>query len=139
MMMHRNNVKKEKNRLKKLNEIAKQQNCTISKYEFCDNFVLGLDETKKHAFFYKQKKEATVSKYVNLSEIKICQVTKRRRPQGNNKEDLSFIEKIDLSFISTDKNKTIVSFELYNEDDAELRGELQFSKKWVDIINNLLK
>lgn len=140
VIMHYNRVKKEGKMLHSLKENAKQLNCNISQHEFCGDFVLGIDESRNFVFFFKQKKEEAISQFVDLAEIQICQVVKKTRNIKNDIGSLGFIERVELSFIPTNKNKTETRFELYNDEiNMQLSGELQFVDKWTEQINACLK
>ena len=140
VIMHYNRVKKENKMLHSLKENAQQQNCKISQHEFCGDYVMGIDESRNFVFFFKQKKEEAISKFVDLSEVHICQAVKKTRNVKIDKENHSIIERVDLSFILTNKNKGEIKFELYDEEiNTQLSGELQFVEKWAKQINDRLK
>ena len=139
-IMHYKRKKKENKMLQSLNEIAQGHNCKISQHEFCGDYVMGIDETSNFVFFFKQKKEEVISQFVDLSEVQICQVVKKTRNVKTDKENLSIIERVDLSFTPTSKNQREARFELYDEDEnMQLGGELQFVDKWTKRINDHLK
>lgn len=140
ILMGRNRKKTEKKAFQSLINIANQQSCIISKHEICGDFVLGIDENRNFVFFFKQKKEEAISKFVDLSEVHICQAVKKTRNVKIDKENHSIIERVDLSFILTNKNKGEIKFELYDEEiNTQLSGELQFVEKWAKQINDRLK
>lgn len=140
VIMYYNRVKKENKILQSLNEIAQPHNCKISQHEFCGDFVLGIDESRNFVFFFKQKKEEAISQFVDLAEIQTCQVVKKTRNVKNDIGSLGFIERVELSFTPTNKNKGETSFELYDEEtNMQLSGELQFVDKWTKQINDRLK
>lgn len=140
ILMGRNRKKTEKKAFQSLINIANQQSCIINKHEICGDFVLGIDENRNFVFFFKQKKEEAISKFVDLSEVHICQAVKKTRNVKIDKENHSIIERVDLSFILTNKNKGEVKFELYDEEiNTQLSGELQFVEKWAKQINDRLK
>jgi ABC-type glycerol-3-phosphate transport system permease component len=140
VIMYYKRIKKENKMLQSLNEIAQQHHCKINQHEFCGDFVLGIDENRKFVFFFKHKKEEEISQFVDLSEIQICQVVKIPRHANNNIGNLNFIERVELSFTPTNKNKKEARFELYDEDiNMQLSGELQFVEKWAKQINDCLK
>lgn len=140
IIMHNNRVKKEYKMLHRLEENAQQHHCNISQHEFCGDFVLGIDESRNLVFFFKQKKEEAISQFVDLAEIKTCQVVKKTRDIKNDIGNLSIIERVELSFTPTNKNKGETSFELYDEEtNTQLSGELQFVDKWTKQINDRLR
>lgn len=139
VIMNRNGKKRERQALKSLTNIANQQNCSISKYEACGDFVIGMDEIKNFVFFYKQKNEETISHCVDLSEIHICRAVKTRRTVKSKGGSEDIIERIKLSLIPKNKEKAEVKFELYGDEDTQLNGELQLVDRWAKQINEHLK
>lgn len=140
VIMHLNKIKKEQKILNILKSKAQQNNCIISQYEFCGDNLLGIDENKKIVFFYKQKDEESILKLVDLSEIQTCQILKKIRNTKNNKETLSIIERIELSFTPIVVSHGETKFELFdNEINMLLGKELQFVEKWTKQINELLR
>jgi len=126
--------------LQLLNQLAKENNCKIDTHEYCGDFVLGIDESKDFVFFFKQRKEEAISQFVDLSEILTCQMVKKTRNVKNKIGNLGFIERVELSFTPTNKNKGETKFELYDEEiNMQLSGELQFVEKWTKQINDRLK
>lgn len=140
VIMYYNRVKKENKMLQSINEIAQQHNCKIGQHEFCGDYVMGIDENRNFVFFFKQKKEEAISQFVDLSEIQTCQMVKKTRNVKNDIGSLGFIERVELSFTPTNKNKGETTFELYDEEiNMQLSGELQFVDKWTKQINDRLK
>jgi hypothetical protein len=140
VIMQYKSSKKESDMLKLLNDIAKQHNCKISQHEFCGDFVFGLDEIRNCIFFYKQNEEKAISKYVDLFQVRNCLVLKKTKTDKNNIGNLSIVERIELSFLPTNKDQLEVRFELFDkETNMQLSGELQFVEKWTKLINERLK
>ena len=138
--IHYNRVKKENKMLQSLRENAQKHNCKISQHEFCGDFVFGIDEGKNFVFFFKQKKEEVISQCVDLSGVQTLQVVKKTRNIKNDTRNLAFTERIEFSFIPTNKSKGETKFELYDEEtNMQLSGELQFVDKWSKQLNNRLK
>lgn len=139
ILMSRNRKKSEKKTLQSLINIANQQNCIVSKHEICGDFVIGIDETKNFVFFFKQKKEDPISQFIDLSEIQICQPVKSTRTIKSKDGNENITEKVKLSFIPINKGKAETRFELYDEENTQLSGELQLVDKWSKQINDRLK
>lgn len=140
VIIHYNRIKKEHKMLHLLNEIAHQHNCKISLHEFCGDFVLGIDEIRNLVFFFKQKKEEAISQFVDLSEIQTCQVVKKTRNVKNDIGNISIIERVELSFTPTNRNKSETRFEFYDEEiNRQLSGELQLVNKWIKQITDRLQ
>ncbi|MBK8806496.1 MAG: hypothetical protein IPO21_07585 [Bacteroidales bacterium] len=140
VLIHYNRVKKEKKILKNINDNATKHNCKVTQYEFCGDFVLGLDETRNFVFFFKQRKAETISLFVDLSEIRNCQAIKTTRDVKKDSASNTIYQQIELRFIPKNKGITETSFELFDEtENAQLSGELQFVEKWSKLINDRLK
>ena len=130
VIMYYRSVNTNRKMLQSLKEIAQQYNCNIDKHEFCNNSVIGLDKQNKHVFFFKKKEGASVSQFVNLSEIQDCKAIKRTNATTFKNEDVTLFEKIELKFIPINKNKGEISFELYGPENRQVNGELQMADRW---------
>ncbi len=135
-LMYYIRIKKENKMLQSLNAVAQLHNCRISQHEFCGDFVLGLDENTNFVFFFKQKKNESITQFVDLSEIQTCQAVKQARSSARKDGNVSITEKIEMRYIPTNKGKTETRFELYIDDSSQLSGELQFVDKWSKQIND---
>ena len=103
----------------------------IQEYEFCNDFILGIDKSKKNLFFYKQSEETTHSQVINLQEIDKCVVIKKTR--SINDKTIALIE---LNFI---KKNEVTSIIIYDEKtDLLISNELLVANKWSLIINSSL-
>lgn len=137
IILSRGEKKKEKQLLQSISKIAATQNCTISQHDFCSNFVIGLDEAKKHVFLYKESNQEKEEIFVDLAQVKACKLIKEDRRINNKNESYSIIDKLYLSF-KTFENKEI-RMEFYSSDvNLQLSGELQMIEKWQQIIKSKL-
>lgn len=139
ILMRQNRKKKEKQMLANLAGIANENNCEINKHEFCGDFIISEDKNLDFIFFFKQKKEENILKFVNLNEVKNCSVFKDIKTFKNGNGNESIIEKVMLNFIAKDKNKPDINFEFYCEENTQLSGEIQLADSWSKKINNRLK
>ena len=124
--------------LRSLQESIHHLNVTIGEHEFCGDFLLGMDNTKKYILFYKTvlNSEAII-KIVDLSNIFSCKVLKETKTIKTTRESMEYIERIDLSFISKYKKET--KLELFSEErNTQLNGELQCAEKWEQLITELI-
>jgi len=124
-----------------LTKLAEQHNCEVNQYEYCSNFILGIDESRKSLFFVKKPKtEVGFFQYINLEEIQKCEVVKKTKNVKTNTENLTIIERIEMSFQPSNKNKAEQKVGLFDkEKDMQLNGELQFVDKWSKQIKDLLE
>jgi len=140
VIMGRNKMRREKKMLQSLSDLAKSQNCTISSYEFCGDFVIGIDEDKKVSFFYKNAKGKETLDFVNLSDIHTCKSNKVAKTTKDSNGNTDVHDVVELCFVSNNKANQDHRFILFNEEDSiRLSGELQVADKWSALINNRLK
>ncbi|MFA5298417.1 MAG: hypothetical protein WC389_09460 [Lutibacter sp.] len=132
--------KKEKKLLLSVSAIAKEHNCKISQYEFCDEFVIGLDEIANFLFFFRNSNIKEMSEQINLAEIKTCKMKRTGHYDNNREGGNSTIEKLELQLSYIDKNKTDLLLPFFNEEeDVQMNGEIQVIEKWNEIVNKRLK
>ena len=140
VLMSTSRKKRERKTLQSLSDIANKQNCTISKHEIFDNFIIGVDETKKFVFFFKKLEDSVVEQYINLAEIQNCRVKTTAKTVEFNNSTQNIIHRIELAFTEFDKNKKDATLEFFNDEiNIQLSGELQLAEKWSAQINDLLK
>ena len=140
VVIHFKKLKKENKILQRLNDFANQNQGKISHHEFCGDFVLGIDESKKFAFFLKFQKEESVPEFVDLSEIEKCKILQKTKSVNGNSGNFEHTEQLNLGFIKKNRDNLDQKFELYDEEiNRELTGEIQFAEKWVVKINDLLQ
>lgn len=132
--------KRENKMLAILNETAAQHNCKINHYEFRGDFVLGIDGNRNFVFFLKQKKQESISQYVDLSQIQKCEVINKSKELKSDKTSIKFIERLELCFTPKNQNLKETKFELYDAElNTQLNGELQFADQWSKRIIEHLK
>ena len=131
-------VRKQNKILRSLHDSVLHLNVTIGEHEFCGDFLLGMDKNKKYILFYKNVLNSdAVVKIVDLSTIFSCKVLKETKTVKTARENIEFIEQLELSFISRDKKET--KLELFNEErNTQLSGELQCAEKWEKLITELI-
>ena len=132
---------KKKNKIiKELFDFAKENNCTITDYDYWSNTKIGIDKVTGMLFFIRAIKEKKDSMVVNLKDVLKCETSKAVRTISNGKDKQSVIDKLGLVFISKNKNNTNHYLEFYNteSDNLGLNGELQLLEKWSDLANALI-
>ena len=136
----RKRKKREEATLQSLSNLANQQQCNISKHEICGDLAIGMDETKKYVFFFKQLKDEVIEQYVSLAEIESCKVKKTARSVASSSGNDSVIDKLELCFIPSDKNKKEIAWEFFNADiEIQLNGQIQSIERWSTVIKDNLK
>jgi len=139
VLMEVKRKKREHKKLKSLLNIANQQDCIISKHEVCADFIIGIDESNKKVFFVKQQKEEALTLSVDLNETQSCKVINTNRTFKSKEGSQKVIDRLELSFIPTNKNKSETKMEFFNADlRGQLNGELQCIEKWSKLVNALL-
>jgi hypothetical protein len=133
--------RKKKNLYRRLTEMAKNEDCTITQHEFCGDFVIGLDTTADHLFFCKKVENLEIAKSADLRKFKSCRVLNSNRTIGNKKEKYYVVDKLELILYPAEKDAPELSVELYNDeyDSLTLTGELQLAEKWGKLLNERLK
>ncbi|RKF03685.1 hypothetical protein C8N26_2082 [Tenacibaculum lutimaris] len=131
ILVRKRQLTKKNEKLQILNNLSQEYNCFIQEYEFCNDFILGIDKSKNFLFFYKQSEETTHSQVINLQEIDECVVIKKTR--SINDKTIALIE---LNFI---KKNEVTSIIIYDEKtDLLISNELLVANKWSLIINSSL-
>jgi hypothetical protein len=117
--------------LKQLRELASKQQAEITQYDFCRDFILGIDE-KKHQLFYFQFRDQTETvHHVKLGEIAVCKLINNSRTLDN----VTVVDQLVLNFKPAAKNKEEFSWNIYNSNiHTQLDDELQLMTKWVALI-----
>lgn len=133
-----NKRKKTKQYLLPLNELAKDKNCTISRYDIWSGSVIGIDETQNIVFAIRKTKEKEIHVVVNLDEIFRCRLAEASHTSGAKGGNIKAFDRIDLVFSNKDKSKADVVVEIYNvnTDRLTLTGELQLAERWCTLVNN---
>lgn len=140
ILMSRGRNKIKKQLLQSLNGTAKQHNCQISQYEFCGDYLIGIDEVKNVAFFHKHSKDSVIEQFVDLANFKNCKIINLSRLITNKEGNYKIIDKLKLSLMPILNNNPEMILEFFNSDiNAQLYDELQSIEKWSRIINERLK
>lgn len=139
ILLSRGSKRKNKQMLLELESIAKEQSCIINKHEFCGDFVIAIDEAKKHLFFYKENNQHQSKLFVDLAHIKSCRINKVDKRIQNMDGAYTIIDKLSLCFKPRANNQKEIQLELYNSDvNLQLSGELQLIEAWQQLINSRL-
>jgi len=138
VILSRSNRKREKKLLQSLRRLAEQSNCKIMQHDIWNNSVIGIDHTANVVFAIRNTNNNSVCFQINLSEIQKCSVINTRKTGGNKEDNFREIEKLELSFTYSDKNKPVTVFDFYNAgyDTSSLNGELQLIERWCKIAND---
>lgn len=133
--------KKSQNKLEQsLTSLAAKSNCKIAKKEYCGELIIGIDDNANHFFYVKQFKDKETTHHVNLAEMQQCKVINTGKTMSHKNQNVKVIDKLELFFTPTDKNKPGVSLEFYNADDEiQMTGELILIEKWAKELNQKLK
>ena len=134
------NKSREKILYKLLTSLAQSQKLTISRYEVCNDVIIGLDESSKTLFFCKESKVKKFQKHVSLKDVNSCKIVKTSNHVGSKINGFSPIDFLGLSIDYANKSKPVDVLEFYDSTvNNQLSGELQMVEKWETIINSKLK
>lgn len=140
ILMSQSIKKRKRQMLQSLTKIATQHYCQITQYEFCGDFIIGIDKIKNFVFFYKKLKDKEVEQFIDLDNIQNCKVINLNRTITNKDGNHKVIDKLALDFIPISKDKTEITLEFFNSDvSIQFSGELQSIEKWSKLINDQLK
>jgi hypothetical protein len=133
--------RKKSKMLQKISELASGSNSVVSEYEFCSDFVLGLDNHSNHVFFYKKNDNREVAQHLDLSGFRSCKAGTYGHTLGEKKDQYHVTDKLELCFYPHEKEKPEASLDIYNSefDRLTLTGELQFVEKWEKMMNERIK
>lgn len=135
---------KEKRVFSTLQSFALENNSTISRYDYCDKTLIGIDNQGANKLFFvrtivdkKTNSHKEFREVINLTEVINCRLEKAVRTVQLDKEKVKVIDKIELIFSLVCPNKLEVILEFYNNDydNLMLSGELQLARKWAEIVN----
>lgn len=140
IIVSRNAKSSVKKSSKLLNDLAANNNSSISQFEILNNKIIGIDNQNLKLFFIKKTTDGFQEKVINLVEIKKCQVLSINKKINNKEGGYKITEKIELSFIYADIKKQKQIFDFYNVeyDNFMINGEFNFAEKWEKIINGIL-
>ena len=143
IMIGRSRKKKEKQFIQALQNNANKHNCQINQQEVFGTFAIGMDEEHNTLFFSRSAKEKEEEQFVDLSNIKKCEVINTgrtfRNKNGNKNGTKTIIDKLELGFIPKAKDQPEIKWEFFNADISyQINGELHAMQKWATNINNLL-
>ena len=139
MLMSRNRKKTERKKVELLLSLAKNNHSTITKHEACGDYIIGIDEQAQKIFFVKQGENLVEEQCINLREIKQCVIERNAKTVAQSTSTTNLIEKLQLTFIPSDKTKKEIALEFFNAAKTmQLFGELQSIEKWHKEINTVL-
>jgi hypothetical protein len=138
-LLVRSGQKRKNSMLASLRNSAAAHNCELSSYEFCNDFVIGIDLSRKFVFFHKKSDRTDISQFVDLNTVLSCQAIKQSSAVQSEAGQMTVFEKLELAFTPRDKGSAESRFGLYDvSHNFHLSGELQLMDKWVKIINDQL-
>jgi hypothetical protein len=107
-------------------------------HDIWNNSVIGIDHTMNVLFAIRNTNNNSVCVQANLPEVQKCSVINTRKTNRNKEDSFREIEKLELLFTYTDKNKPVTVFDFYNGgyDTSSLNGELQLIERWCKIAND---
>jgi hypothetical protein len=136
ILSHFNRVKKESNLLKGIHLFAEQNNCNISSYEICNDFIIGIDESQNQLFFLKESLPEHGKTSIDLNHFKTCKTSRKTKTIDTKQGSSTVTEELNLCFTDDSKIKQQINLLLFGERmNLHLNGELQFAEKWEKRLN----
>ena len=141
MYIHKNRKNKETSFIKQFNELALQNNISITQPEIWNiHYIIGLDAAANKILYLKKNENQENVVVIDLQQVERCRVVNRSHQIKSNGKNVAVIDRLDLAFILRDKSKAEKTVEFYNGDESLCpRGELPLVEKWCDLINQQLK
>ena len=97
--------KREKQLTRSLFRLAEEQNARLSDHETGRDFAIGLDQTSRIVFFYKEVEGRETNQIVRLDDVASCNVEILSRNLAPDKGGRKVIERLQLVFTAVDKDK----------------------------------
>ncbi len=136
ILLIRGRKMKEKQLLSYISSIAQQHQSKLTQYEFCSDFIIGLDEIASRVFFLKKRNDTVTSKQINFTNIDNCKVIRTLKTKNSNDRNYQEIDKLELCFTPITKYHPDIFLELYNSNERMQLGiELPLIEKWSKIVN----
>lgn len=121
--------------LQQLKELASKHHAEITRFDFCRDFILGIDENKHQLFYFQFLNQTEKALHIRLSEMTDCKLINHNRTL----ENVTVVDQLILIFKSSGKSKEEIKWMIYSSDDhAHLDDELQLMNKWVPLIKKHL-
>ena len=123
--------KKSKWFLQQLRDLASKHQAEITRYDFCRDFILGIDEQKHQLFYFQLINQTEKAFHIKLNEMADCRLINK----NHTLENVTVVDQLMLIFKPSGKNKQEINWLIYSTDDhTHLDDELQLMGKWVPLI-----
>ncbi len=129
-----------KNLLSNLTDLAKVENCNVSKHEVWNDAAIGINNETHKLFYVQGQGSAVIHAVVHLEDVKRSTVSVVSRTVERKSDSQKIIEKIDLilEHKSSVHPDVLLSFYDSEVDGMGLSGELQLAEKWNAIIKEAI-
>lgn len=135
-LSRRNRIKREKKFLDQIMRAASAGGGKISKHDFLQNGIIGLDEGKGNLFFYHELNAVPALETVELAKMQTCRLLNLGRNVAREGGTGRVTEKIQLAFKPQNKEQSEIILEFYNaEQTVQLSDELKLAIHWEQFIN----
>lgn len=140
LWMYVRNLRNERQFRNRLFSFAANSNCLISEFDFWKNSAIGIDKNMHRVFYLRDMKDKEIKEQIDLSEIQKCRILNASRSMNVKNGNYTAIDRLELIFISKDKNKPEIGLEFYNtiHDSLAMSGEVQLIEKWSGIVTKEL-
>ena len=128
-----------KNVKKRLNELAAENNGSLTRMEVHGKMALAMDEKAQRLFFVKQHTDQVEKVVVDLSRMSQCRLEKQSRTVTSDRGKYLLIESVLLRLVPNTRTEEVKVTVFDIETDLSLNGELQFAERWAGIIDEHLR
>lgn len=128
-----------KNVKKRLNELAAENNGSLTRMEVHGKMALAMDEKEQRLFFVKQHTDQVEKVVVDLSRMSQCRLEKQSRTVTSDRGKYLLIESVLLRLVPNTRTEEVKVTVFDIETDLSLNGELQFAERWAGIIDEHLR
>ncbi|WP_026475251.1 hypothetical protein [Alkaliflexus imshenetskii] len=131
---------REKKLLTSLNELAAQNNATLSVCDVWNDSAIGIDKETSTLAFVIQSEKRTVNKVVQLVDMQSCRLVSKSHLRAFKHEDIRVTDSVSIVFEHVNRSKPDEVLEFYNDDfdSLTLGEELKVAEKWTEIIKTQL-
>ncbi len=137
LLIIKNTKQQSQKLLNGLKAIVAANNGVLSQHTEQSNFALGIDNSAKTVYFFKQTEDGEMSQVIDLTQVTSCEIItqKRRIKKENGFEEM--VDSITLVF-PTNNNGERKEIELYNENDSLLNDEIAIAEDWKKAVQHIL-
>lgn len=121
--------------LEKIKDLAAKHRAVITKYDYCRDFIIGMDEKSHQLFYFQFRDETELAQHINLKEVSDCKVINRSHAMDN----ITVVDQVMLTLKPKAKHGAEINLKFFSSElHTQLDDELPLSAKWSTFINQHL-